>query len=302
MRRGRLPARRGAFATALALGAMLSLGGCASDQAGYTPKWYVEPVKAMPTYAEVAGRYNARIKGLEKLRFPANLVIDSPGEEDGARRTNQVEANVQFVAPRQIALRVDKVSNTLAYLGCDETRYWWLDLDAKRALVGEHAKATPRSASRFGIPVHPLDLIDLLGVTGLPGAGATATWNEDQTLWVVTLPARGKGWGERTIAIDPDTAEPQRIEIFEASGELAASAELSRFVPVAVRGEVLSKARIASRFEVEVPATDSTIVVSVSQPENPAERMRAAPFDLPLLLKSYGIKDVVDVDKAAASK
>lgn len=271
--------------------------GCAAPRQGYVPRWYVEPVRAIPPYATIAANYNQRCKGLEKLRCPANLVIQSPGAHPGERRTDQVEANLQFVAPRKIALRVDKVSNTLAYLGCNETKYWWLDLsDPKRALVGEHDRATPRSAARFGIPVHPLDLIDLLGVLPLPAALQPVAWNESRSAWVVTLPSRGKGWGERTIAIDPATFEPRRIEIYDAKGELAASAELSRFIPVAVRGDTLSKATIASRYEVEIPATDATISVSISQPENPAERMRSGPFDLPLLLESYGIRNVQDVD------
>jgi hypothetical protein len=284
----------------VAAAACVPLGCCAPQQVGYQPKWFVEPIVALPSYATIASKYNERCKDLNKLRCPANLVIESPGENAGDRRTDQVEANLQFIAPQRIALRVDKVANTLAYLGCNETKYWWLDLgNPKRALVGEHAGATPRSAARFGIPVHPLDLIDLLGVLPLPVEKQPVEWSEDKTLWVVTLPPRGKGWGERTIAIDPATGEPRRIEVYDARGDLAASAELSKFVGVAVRGDTFSKAAMASRYEVEIPATDSTIVVSIAQPENPAERMRTAPFDLPRLLESYGISTVQDVDAAS---
>lgn len=287
---------RGRVTIAL-VGACVPLWCCAPQQVGYRPRWFVEPSVELPSYATIAGGYNVRCKGLEKLRCPANLVIESPGERAGDRRRDQVEANLQFIAPQRIALRVDKVSSTLAYLGCDETKYWWLDVgDSRRALVGEHARATPRSAARFGIPVHPLDLIDLLGVLPLPVEKQPVEWSEDKTRWVVTLPPRGKGWGVRTIAIDPATGEPRRIEVYDAKGDLAVSAELSKFVGVSVRGDTFSKATVASRYEIEIPATDSTIQVSLSQPENPAERMRTAPFDLPLLLESFGIKVIQDVD------
>ncbi|MBI1190869.1 MAG: hypothetical protein GC200_09350 [Tepidisphaera sp.] len=291
--------RRGHVAAGLVgLLACALLAGCESGQAGYTPKWYVSRADAaLPPYEAIREKYNERCQGLDKLRCPANLTIDSPGEKPGQRRTDHVEANLQFVAPSRIALRVDKVAQTLAYLGCDETRYWWLDLgNPARALVGEHARATPSSAAKFGIPVHPLDLIDLLGVLPLPEKGAGAAWNAEGTRWVVTLPARGAGWGVRRIEIDPATAEPTRVEVFDAKGRLAARAELSEFVPVKVRGDVFSKAMMASRYKVEIPATDAKVSVSISQPENPAERMRTAPFDLAKLLDSFGITDVREID------
>lgn len=296
--------RRGTIAAGL-MGVWVCalLTGCESGQVGYTPKWYVRRGEAvLPPYEAIREKYNERCQGLDKLRCPANLTIESPGDKAGERRTDQVEANLQFVAPSRIALRVDKVGQTLAYLGCDETRYWWLDLgNPKRALVGEHAKASPKSAATFGIPVHPLDLIDLLGVLPLPESGASAAWNGDATKWVITLPARGAGWGVRRIEIDPATALPTRVEVFDAKGRLAASAELSEFVPVRVRGDVFSRAMMASRYKVEIPATDAKVSVSVSQPENPAERMRAGVFDLGLLIESYGIEDVRGVDAGAGA-
>ena len=105
------------------LAACVLLAGCETGQPGYTPKWYVQRTRAPLVYDAIRQKYNERCEGLYKLRCPANLTIESPGEHAGDRRTDQVEANLQFVAPMRIALRVDKLGNTMAYLGCDEIKY-----------------------------------------------------------------------------------------------------------------------------------------------------------------------------------
>lgn len=273
------------------------LAGCQSAPRGYQPPKtvrYERASAAVPPYAELAVKYNSRVLPLDHLRAAVTLTIDSP-DEGGGRRNDQVEGNLQFSRDRRVALRLDKVGETLAYLGSNDEKYWWLELRGeKQGLVGSHAKATPRSAARFGIPVHPLDLIDLLAVLPLPASGEVRA-SEDGRL-IVRLPSRGPGWGERRLILDAEMLWPVRVEVRDPRGALVAAADLTRYVQVQVRGDPNSPAMLASRYDVAIPGEDTTVTVSVHDPENPRERMRTAPFDLPLLLSSYGVERVLDVD------
>lgn len=283
---------------------MAIAGGCAAESSGYRPPYkveYAKPRKAPVPYAQIVRNYNPRVQSLERLRAPITLVVDSPGETDG-RRTDQVEGSFQFMRPSSVALRLDKVGETLAYLGSNDAEYWWIELkDGKRAQVGSHALATPRSAARFGVPVHPLDLIDLMGVLPLPESpkGVRTRWTDDGNEIAVILPARGAGWGERRIYIDPATWRPTRTEILDARAAIVAYAELSRYLQVAVRGEPNSPAMLASRYELVIPIEDTNVTVTVASPENPKERLRLGGFNLQALLDSYGVTDVERIDEPA---
>lgn len=248
-----------------------------------------------PAYADLAARYNQRCARLEKLKAPVTLVIDAP-DDKGGRRKEQVEAYLQFLAPSKLSVRVDKVGQTLAVLGCDETRYWWIDLSEKSAaFVGTHQRATPQAAAKFGIPIHPLDLADVLAIAPLPGEARPPARAADGTL-MVTLPSRGAGWGERRVFVDEKSALPTRVEVLDADGGKALSAALSRFVQVEVEDDHFAPARMASRIEIELPSRDTRITMTVASPENPAE-MRAKPFDLAALLRVYGMQEPVDLDR-----
>ncbi|MDX2130546.1 MAG: hypothetical protein SFY69_00665 [Planctomycetota bacterium] len=284
---------RGVLAGAL-LGA--GLGGCSFGSLG--PGKVPEPIidrTPAPTYAALAARYNERCEMLDRLRAPVTLVIESP-DEKGGRRTDQVEAFLSFAAPRRLSLRIDKVGQTLALLGSDDARYWWIDVsDTPVAMVGTHGAATPASGGAFGVPVHPLDLVDALGVLPLPEGGATPppVRRVGPGTLQVEIPPRARGWGVRRIYIDERTARPERIEIVDSGNRIVLTCVLSRYLPVDAERQ---GGAIASRYVVDVPSQRVRITVSASDPENPGERLREKAFDLRTLLEAYGVRDVVDLD------
>jgi hypothetical protein len=247
----------------------------------------------------VIARYNARVERLEAVESPVELVVKAV-DEGGKTQTEQGEGNLKMVRPRKIALRIDKVSQTYFWLGSNDERYWWFDLrgDEKVALVGTHALARPEVAARFGLPVHPVDLLDLAGVAPLEVSGQvlpTIRWADDARNVVVELSGR---WGGKRLTIDPGTGEVSRVEMTDAAGTVVVSSRLERYERVPVRGQAAAVARMATRIHADVPAAHATIELIIHTPvNNGVERIKGGNFDYVDLTSRMGITREVDLDR-----
>jgi hypothetical protein len=255
----------------------------------------------VPAYAQVAGVYNARVRRLERLACPVGVVVHGRDDRGNALR-EQVEGNLQLALPANVALRLDKVSQTVFYLGSNETKYWWFDLTGdKTALVGSHEKATPEAVASFGLPVHPLDLLEVLAIKPIPDPNAEQAthamlvWSKDGKYLGLTLP--GRWGGERRFWLDPQTFDPVRVELIDKAGVLAVAGALSKYAQVEVASDTTVHPWMATQFDVELPAQQATAVLTLVRPVNPGESQRAKLFDLDGLLKYYKIQKVVDIDQ-----
>lgn len=250
------------------------------------------PVRGSSSASSIVEAYNTRVRDLAILRAPVTMVIDSP-KEGGGRTRDQVEGTLQVMLPSSVALRIDKVGQALAYLGSNDAQYWWFDLgDQKRAYVGTHAQASMDKARRFGLPVHPLDLVELAGVTPLPNPSLLTLSRSPQGEDIVEVPGR---WATRRLFLN-GAHEPTRIEIVGRDGRTAVSARLLRYQPVEVEGNVFSKARIASLVEIDIVDADVRSSISIVEPKNPGAKLRLKGFDLSAMLESYNVKDIIDMD------
>lgn len=269
--------------------------GCESQQ---SPNGDAD-VGALPTYQVVAEAYNARLLDLPRLRAPVSVVVEST-KEDGSRARDQLEGNLSVEVPRKVALRLDKVGQNAAYLGSNERLYWWMGLADKDAwvAVGTHLKAMPDDAAEFGLPVHPLEFIELLGILELPGrppdnlpAEALSRAKDGRSV-VVTLPSR---WGQRRFTLDAATYFPSRIELLTERGTPAATAVLARYAPVQVEGKPGTIARVATNITLTVPQNDTKIILVLADPKGPLN-INPRSFDLVELVKAYDIKRLLDLD------
>ena len=249
------------------------------------------PMTPAPSYEVIARTQSLRIADLDRLWARATLrmyTIDKNGD------TNEEEADghVQYIRDRRLFLAVKKLGETYFQLGSNDTLFWWIDLsdsDHKVALVGEHAKATPKTAARFGLPVHPLDLIDVLCLLPFPDKPvAPPNWTPDGRYVGVTLQGR---WGHRRVFLDPKTLVPRKVEAFDGRGALVLSATMSEDEPVKVKGLEKSSATIATEIEIDVPASKTRAKMSLHDPENRRDGISASAFDLKALLERYGVKD-----------
>jgi hypothetical protein len=284
--------------------AVLALGGCCHNQKKDGEGVIVRG--ALPAYASVAEKYNARVVRLERLACPADLVVKYK-DDKGKPLRDEVTANVQIALPASVVVRVDKVGQTVFYLGSNDTRYWWFDLtDEKTALVGLHEKATPEAVTSFGLPVHPLDLLEVFAIKPIPGAGteqathAVLAWSKDGHYLGLTLPGR---WGGlRRFWLDPDSFDPVRVELLDKNGVVAVSAALSRYLMVDVDGDTTVHPRMASDFQVDLPRQQATFSLRLAAPQNPGEAQKAKLFDVDALLKYYRIQKVYDIDAPKAAR
>lgn len=246
----------------------------------------------LPRPSEIAAAYNRRVADIRSLKAPATLLLDTP-DGKGGRKRDQVEAALSVVLPGDVAMSVNKVGQVLFVMGCAGGRYWWLDLgEEPRAFAGDVALASPEKVGEFGVPVHPLDLLEVLAITPLPEPTEVG-WSEDAKSVVVRVPGR---WGSRKFWLAPSTWEPTRIELLDASGRVAVAAALSRYAPVRIDGKFFSPARMPTQVEVEVPQRDFLATVAIAAPADPGERMKRAVFDLATVLRTYGIDTATDID------
>lgn len=191
---------------ALAACVLLTAGGCEStpDESNDGQVVRRDPP---PTYAEIARLYNPRLEALDRMRARANVRLRYR-DDDGEWKEEQPEGLLQIVRPDRLALSLGKASSTLYWFGCDDKRYWWLDLNEKpkRARVGTRTPDGAAAREQLGVSVAPWDLVYLLGIVPLderlstaasaPGAaaaareagGGTTAWSADGAMVVVTAP------------------------------------------------------------------------------------------------------------------
>jgi len=276
--------------------------GCASRPRGEQPA----VVRGRPpSYAAVAAGYNARVTPLDRLWTRTVTRIWYPGEGEGEERVEQLEGTLQFIRPDKVLVTFSKLGDIYGILGSNQTRYWWIELGAqRRAWVGEHANANPERIAELGLPIHPLDFVDLAGITPLPqaaeegraGAGPPprVRWSTDGRSLVVTLPGRR---GRLQLTMDPTTFEPSRIEYLDPTGDGApvVYADLSRYAPVAV-GQFGQGPRIATEILVSMDHDRTRARLRLTSAESGTSRPRPGVFDLDRILEGRNVREVILLD------
>lgn len=284
--------------SALRLGLVFALLAILTACQSTTPPVKPPPDRPLPEYAAVAATYNARTAPLERL-WARVIVRFTVKDDKGRRRTEQGEGYLQIIRPMHVLLSVGSYLDRMYfYLGSNETHYWWIDAlpdKPREAAVGELALATRDRAAELGVPVHPLDLLELIGVTTIPDTGGSLRW-VDAGL-ELSVPAR---WGARRLTLNPTTLEPQHIDLIAESGELVASAEITAPVAVTIEGSGL-RPTIAGRVVIQMPALEAEVIIDISSPETSSRRPRPQVFNLDTLLRAARVERIVSIDDAAAA-
>lgn len=278
----------------LALGVAAAwLGGCELLQ---TRPGAGAVAQEVPAYAEVARRYNERVAPLTDLWARATAVVEGV-DAQGERLREQAEGHLQLQPPRHLAMSLGKVGETYLYLGSNDERYWWFDMvdaDAKVGFVGRHEDVTDDKIRALGLPVEPLELVELLGVTPLPegeGARGRVRAVEGGARWQIVTPAR---WGTREVRVDPKTMEPSWIRLLDQEGRPLALAELDRYD--LVQGAPSPSPRVAGRLTVRTPRFRGDVRLSLY--DHAVGRTRAVAFDLERLQRVYRLDEMKDLDAA----
>lgn len=285
---------------AVAAVAAVFAGGCASTgqergDAEFGPA---------PSFTDVAKVYNKRVAGLERLWARSTVRFQGVDEKEQAI-DEQGEGHLQVIRPRKLYMTVGKVGNDAYELGSDDHRYWWIDVRERFALIGRHENARGRMLERAGLPVPPLDVMAVLGISELrPEAAApTVTRSDDGRRLIVTMP---RPEGTRELRLDPRTYEPLEILLRDKAGATTVSAELSEYAPVlhtedaAGGGGVPS--RMAMRIYLSAPKQRTEITLWLHDAENRGNKMRERAFDFDFLVREYRVQRVKDLDALPANK
>lgn len=304
-----------ASAATLLLAAIALAAGCRSDAdtaprpgaptAGSDTATAAKPparrLPSPPPIAEVAAAHNERAALLSRLWSRITMRLELVDDE-GQTQIENTEGFLQFVQPSRVSLMVNKLGETYLLLGCDATRYWWLDLTGdKTALYGAHARATPDLARRFGVPMHPLDMLDLLAVRPIDPARASVTWGAGGRTVLVTSPPRAAGWGRRELEFTPGRLIPVRSRVRDARGSVVAEAELSDHGPITLR-EGATPPLVARTVVIRIPARRAEVRLQLNVADN--RQPRPENFDLDGLLKRFNVPETrrVNLDERPAQQ
>lgn len=282
------------------LAGLLILGGCGlfgGSEGGLNDASKPGAVNTapLPSYADMARRYNERIEPLSKLFARANIRL-TYFDENGEQKTEEPEGRLQIVRPDRLALSLGKAGQIIFWFGCDPTTYWWFDLSdsSNRILAyGKHEKYTDEIGKRIGIAMRPLDLIRVLGIVPLDPAGAGATqWSKDGKRIGITSALGTRGF-ER-IWVNPATDMPISIEIFDPQKKLVLTAKHEGEEPIELASGRF-RPPIAAQITVEHHASKTQARLTLTGIKDSGVSDRA--FDLNTLLEKYPVDRQIDLDK-----
>lgn len=255
-----------------------------------------------PSAAEFIAKHNDRVAKLNRLWMRTELWLRGTTPE-GEKLDEVTEGHLMVELPRKLSLTVKKLGETYFVLGSNDERYWWLDLsrEDRPGLSGEHAKATRARVKRFGLPVLPLDLSELLAITPIdPGvaAGAKTRWvSDNEAELVFAVPG-----GSRAVRFSAKTLEPTAVELRDESGFAVVASTMAEYEPAPVRGEPGISPRFQRKTDIMlnelegVGKSGTRVRVTITAYDAENRPLNPALFDLPELVKRHRVSVVRSVD------
>ncbi len=249
-------------------------------------------------YAEAARAYSDRVARFDRL-WARSIVRLNYKDEKGASHSEQGEGVLQVVRPDHLALSIKKAGKMLFWLGCDQQRYWWLDvIDERIAQVGRHDLIV-QSAQRSGaVVIRPLEVVRVLGILPLDPAAAGATqWSANGRLLGITTPL---ATGLQRVWVDPKNYEARKIELYDIDRRLVLVADLDQYTAVDITGMGAEKPRLAGAIIAYHPATDTVLKLDLAGAKDQGVTDKA--FDFDELVRSLGVQRTIDLDSAEAPR
>lgn len=260
------------------------------------------PQRPVPTYAEIAQRYNTNSDAIKQLW--ARAVVSSQWvEADGDRRSEQGEGHFMFVKPSRVAISAGKFGQQLFWAGANESLFYVFNLssDPKTVYYGRYMDFGGVLMSQIAMPVNPQDLLMMIGVEALPTAAAleqelfAGLKLEGHTEWywgdvLVETPD-----GRWRLLVDPQTALALRVDMLDTQGTSVLSCTLSDHerinTPTGLGPRVATKIRIESAER----QGDLTLSLSDMTDAKGTRRIRDRAFDFEALVRSLKPDEQVEL-------
>ncbi len=263
-----------------------------------------EPEAQLPSYETIYAGAERRIGTLERL-WAASVTSLRYVDAEGERRRDQGEGHFQMQRPGSLAVFIGKLGETYLILGSDATRYWWIELlDDRVAYVGRSDEAQQSSEATLGVPVLPSDLLLALDLERWPEPGSPRVlgveWSTldgvDRGRTVaVTIDELGR---IRRVHVDTVSLDPRAVELLTKDGEVFASSRLSQHARVLNRIGAPVEPRIPMRAEIDLPAAEARLEISLSRAAMDPRKPRPVVFDFDELLDRFGVGTVRQIEPA----
>jgi len=189
----------------------------------------IETAQPLPSYAALAKRYNDRVKPLDRLWASTEVHLRYE-DRQGKQHTEHGDGTLIVVRPRQVAMTVGKLGNTIMWAGSNEAGYWLFDKrEAGKVFYGRYRYIDKPCSRSLPMPIEPEAVPYLLGTMPLdaeaqPGDDAVHKY---KGYFLVEPPnVNVRLW------LDPATARPKRVDLLDDQGKKAVSAILSEYWPV----------------------------------------------------------------------
>lgn len=279
------------------------LWGCQTNQSE-TP-WVVKPIAQiqapLPTYADLALRYNQNLKHLSRLWARADVVVKYVNDK-GKRVSDRADSSTLLLEPPdRTALALGHAGGDVLWAGCDAQRYWAFDLhaDDRPVYVGQRDQWGAPTTLALPSPIAPQQLPAMFGLTPLPinaqADNASVQWREGR--WLVDLPAQ-----RIRLLLDPKTALPVRIDMVDALGQSVLAVRLYDFIRAPIRDLAeMDQPRIASRIEAWLLDRDVHVRLKLRDATDGIGRRRIdrafkTAFDFDALMRAHRPKTIIDLD------
>lgn len=244
-------------------------------------------------YRDLVTRHNHAIHNVKRLW--AFAIVSLRWQEDGRQRHEQGEGQLAVALPGHLSLTIGKVHD-LYRIGCDQERYWIIDLSGETTVahVGRTALASSTSMRELNTAIQPQDLIRLLGLLPIdplrepdPPAGVLHGRH-----WLIEPPGT-----HMRMLLDPQSARPQRIDLLDANGYSRVTATMKRYRHIETTGTSPgSWPTIATLIEIKDLETDSVAKISLTEMVGDADAIDARWFDLETLIDALDA-EVNDLDR-----
>lgn len=256
-----------------------------------------QPPKVAFTAAELLEKHNIRAAQLDQ--FHAYGVVEINWIDDQGKHNNQGDAELWIDQPHKTALRIDKVSDVLLWLGSNDT-YWWL-FDMLNKPTTLHSGSIADAAGRFNVgeivSVHPLTLLDLLGITPLEKIeDEGAYYDSEKKQW--TLKAAGPN-APLQLTFDA-SARLISIEALNENNQTIATSELKEYESVKRVGvNPLNWPKVATHITITLADQGGSVLLALNKDMDSAidEVLAERVFDLEAIKTSLRPERVVNDGK-----
>lgn len=261
----------------------------------------VGPPAALPSYVELAERYNANVVGLDRLWARASVRVVFRDQRGKWKTETGEDSLVMVEPPHRVAISVGKLGKTALWAGSDKDMYWLFDnLDARTVWYGRTENLGRPATRPLPLAVHPHRLVALLGVTPInpqaPTDAETVHWEDGQ--YRIDVPDQSL-----RLWLDPQTALPRRAALLDEAGRITVMAWLSGELRVEKAGvpDRANWPRIADRIEAKVMNEDATLTVWLrdatdGRGSDRIERAMAGAFHFGRLIQALNPQQAIDLD------